>query len=114
MSKTLSGFLLQSCTPGLGPGASGTWESGRFTIRVHICRPRKQWWSPQGGRGRQQAPWDGRPVFLSLGSCHRGNQLVSAPGREVRQEGERKEDRGLGKKGGAAPAEWERLDLIWQ
>lgn len=35
MSKTLSGFLLQSCTPGLGPGASGTWESGRFTIRVH-------------------------------------------------------------------------------
>lgn len=45
--------------------------------------------------------------FLSLASCHQGNQLVWAPCREVWQEGERKEDRGLGKEG-RRPQSWKR------
>ena len=50
--------------------------------------------------------WAQRAAFLSSAGCQQGHQLVQAPGREVRQEGEGKEDRGLGKKGEGCPQSW--------
>lgn len=54
-------------------------------------------WAPSRHPSLQS--WVQRATFLSSAGYHQGHQLVQAPGREVRQEGEGKEDRGLGKKG---------------
>lgn len=52
--------------------------------------------------GHRETSWSGRAAAFSLASCHQGNQLVSAPCREVQWEGEGNEDRELGKKGEGA------------
>ena len=93
-------------TPGCGPREGHIWESRYCSLRRTARTLRTAGvgvggtWAPGRHPGLQS--WAQRAAFLSSAGCHQGHQLVQAPGREVRQEGEGKEDRGLGKKGGGA------------